>query len=156
MSIWRNNFINQTNGAALATSIAAALLVAGCSSTSSPPPNYSDPGSPPPAQEQIEPAQVQHPVLPPTLSPDEMAKLCQQAPDTCHRVQQTQPLNFADLEVLGRLAIGADEIIGQVKNTKTIYYLTAENIIALRDAGLSDKVIDFLVDTPKTVAHATP
>jgi hypothetical protein len=156
MSIWRNNLVNSIRLSILAAAIVAGILVAGCSTASrSPGPAQASnpPGSQPPEEM---PAQVPHPVLPPTLSEAELAKVCHQAPETCSRIRQTQPLTFADLEVLGRLAISPGEIIEQVKHTRTIYYLTADDIIALKKAGLGDKVINFLVDTPKTVAHATP
>ena len=126
---------------------AAALLVAGCSSTSNPPYQTAY-VAPPPAQQPAPPA--------PALSADQMAKLCQEAPDTCRRVQTSQPLSLDDVKVMAKLSFSADVIITQVRNSHTVYHMSASNIIDLKNSGVSDPVIDFLISTPNSIAGSTP
>ena len=120
---------------------AVGLLLAGCVSLSSPPP-------PPPMAQTIPP--------PPPLPADQMAKLCQEAPDTCHRVQSAQPLTLADVKVMAKIGFNADVIIGLVRNSHTVYHLTASSIIDLKNSGVSDQVVDFLISTPNAIAGSTP
>ena len=120
---------------------AVGLLIAGCASQP-PPPNI-----PPPTQAVLPP---------PALTPDQMAKLCQQAPDTCQRIQKAQPLTLADVKAMARLGLSSDVIIAQVRNSHTVFQLTASAIIDLKNSGVSDQVIDFLISTPNSIAGSTP
>jgi hypothetical protein len=132
------------------------LVIAGCSSQPPPPAPPPPPvaqGVPPP------PAQAPYPQAPPpapALTADEMAKLCQQAPDTCQRVQTAQPLTVADVKVMARLGFGSDVIINQIRNSHTVFHLTANAIIDLKDSGVTEPVIDFLISTPSSIAGSTP
>ena len=85
-----------------------------------------------------------------------MAKLCQEAPDTCRRVQALQPLTLTDVKVMARLSFGADVIIAQVRNSRTVFHLAASNIIDLKNSGVRDQVIDFLISTPNSIAGTIP
>jgi hypothetical protein len=142
---WMQNvFTNRMKSRAL-MAVAMGLLIGGCSSPSNPPP----PAPPPPTAEQAA-------APPPILSADQMAKLCQEAPDTCHRVQAGQPLTLADVKVMAKLSFSPDVIINLVRNSRTVYHLGARDIIDLKNAGVSDQVIDFLINTPSLIAGATP
>jgi len=75
------------------------------------------------------------------------AQLRAQAPQTMERVDEGQPLTVADVEALARAGIGDDLIISQIRNSRTVYYLTTSDIIALKNAGVSERVIDFMINT---------
>jgi hypothetical protein len=125
---------------------ALGLLIAGCASNSAaPPPPYP---APPPMAQSVPP--------PPPLNADQIAKLCQEAPDTCHRVQAAQPLTLADVKVMAKLGFNSDVIIAQVRNSHTVFHLTAGSIIDLKNSGVSDPVIDFLISTPNAIAGSMP
>jgi hypothetical protein len=145
MKFWQNDFVMKMNLTAL-TILAAGILAAGCAST--PSPSTESATTPPPPPQYVPPQ--------PALSADEMAKLCQQAPDTCHRVQMAQPLTFSDVKVLAKLPVSSDAIIAQVKTSHTVYHLTSTNIIDLKSSGVSDQVIDFLISTPSSIAGSMP
>jgi hypothetical protein len=141
-----NVFVKQMRAPALMAAVAG-LLAAGCSSTSNPPPS-SIYIPPPSAQQAVPPA--------PALSADQMAKLCQESADTCHRIQTAQPLTLADVKVMTKLSFGPDVIIAQVRNSRTVFHMTAANIIDLKNSGVSDQVVDFLISTPNSIAGSTP
>jgi len=128
-------------GPTVLTAAMLSFLVAGCASPSTPP--YQPPTS-------------QTALPPPILTSDQMARLCQEAPDTCHRVQTTQPLTLADVKVMAKIGFSSDVIITQVRNSRTVYHLTANAIIDLKNSGVSEQVIDFLISTPSSVAGSTP
>jgi hypothetical protein len=74
------------------------------------------------------------------------------------RVDQGQPLGVADVKALARSGINDDVIISQIRNSRTVYHLSAADIIDLRDAGVSNRVIDFMINTPSSIGGppATP
>ena len=140
MHLIQNAFVKWMGAPALMAAMLS-LLVAGCASPSTPP-------------DQLPPSQTA--LLPPALSSDQMAKLCQEAPDTCHRVQTAQPLTLVDVKVMAKIGFSSDVIITQVRNSRTVYHLTANAIIDLKNSGVSEQVIDFLISTPSSVAGSTP
>ena len=65
------------------------------------------------------------------------------------RVQYpSQPLSLADVKMLAKAGMSDEVIISQIRNSHTVYRLRAADILDLKDAGLSEKVIDFMINTP--------
>jgi hypothetical protein len=60
----------------------------------------------------------------------------------------SQPLGTADVKMLAKSGISDEVIISQIRNSLTVYHLTAADILDLKDAGVSEKVIDFMINTP--------
>jgi outer membrane lipoprotein SlyB len=90
-----------------------------------------------------------------SMDQEQQARLRAQAPQTYVRVDQGQPLAVADVKALARSGISDDVIISQIRNSRTVYHLSAADIIDLRDAGVSNRVIDFMINTPG-IYGATP
>ena len=76
-----------------------------------------------------------------------------QAPATLVRVEQGQPLATADVKALAKAGISDDVIISQIRNSHSVYHLSTAEIIDLKDAGVSPKVIDFMINTATTVSE---
>ncbi|WP_218188395.1 hypothetical protein, partial [Desulfosarcina cetonica] len=76
------------------------------------------------------------------------AQLRAQAPQTLQRVEAGQPLTAADVQALVQAGISDDLIISQIRNSRTVYHLTTADIIALRNSGVSNRVIDYMINTP--------
>ena len=76
------------------------------------------------------------------------AQLRAQAPQTLQRVEQGQPLTATDVQQLAQAGVGDELIISQIRNSRTVYHLTTSDIIALKNAGVSERVIDFMINTP--------
>jgi len=88
-------------------------------------------------------------------------RLRQQAPETYIRAQAGTPLSLADVKAMSRAQVSDDTIIAQIINSHTVYHVSATDIIDLHYAGVSQKVIDYIVNTPSTstvtvVAAAPP
>ncbi len=120
------------------------LLIGGCESQPTPP----NLGPPMPATQAYPP--------PPALSGDQMAKLGQEAPDTYRRIQTAQPLTLGDVKAMSKIGCSSDVIITQVRNSRTVFHLGANAIIDLKNSGVSDQVVDFLISTPNSIAGSTP
>jgi len=86
---------------------------------------------------------------------EQEARLKAQAPQTYERVNQGSPLTLADVKALAKAGISEDVIINQIHNSRTVFQLSAADIIDLRDAGVSDKVVNYMIDTPATVGANT-
>jgi hypothetical protein len=80
------------------------------------------------------------------------ARLRQQYPATYYRVQQGVPLSVADIKALGKAGVSDDTIIVQIVNSHTVYHLSANDIIDLHDSGISQRVIDFMINTVNTIS----
>src|SRR5882724_6323187 len=79
---------------------------------------------------------------------EEEARLRAQAPQTYERAVQGTPLSLADVKALAKAGISEDVMINQIKNSRTVFHLTSADIIDLRDSGVSDKVINYMISTP--------
>ena len=91
-----------------------------------------------------------------SMDQQERARLQAQAPQTYQRVEQGQPLTVADVKALARASVGDDIIISQIRSTRTVYHLSAAEIIELRDAGVSQRVIQFMIGTGDATAVPAP
>jgi len=79
------------------------------------------------------------------------AQLRAQAPQTLQRVEQSQPLTVADIKALTKAGISDDLIISQIRNSRTVYHFSTAGIVDLKTAGVSERVIDFMLNTPTQV-----
>jgi outer membrane lipoprotein SlyB len=86
-----------------------------------------------------------------SMDQEQQARLRQQAPQTYVRVDQGQPLSVADVKALAAAGVGDNVIISQIRNSRTVYHLSAADIIDLRDASVSNPVIDFMINTPSSI-----
>jgi len=47
-------------------------------------------------------------------------------------------------------------IINQISNSHTVFHLSAADIIDLRDAGVTDRVVNYMINTANTVPAPAP
>jgi hypothetical protein len=66
---------------------------------------------------------------------------------------QEQNLSLADIKDLAKAEVADDIVISQINNTRSIFSLTAQAIIELKNAGVSEKVIAYMMN-PKPQAAA--
>ncbi len=82
------------------------------------------------------------------------AQLRAQAPQTLQRVEQGQPLTVVDVKSLVKAGISDDLVISQIRNSRTVYHLSTADIIDLKSAGVSERIIDFMINTPTQIPSA--
>jgi hypothetical protein len=68
----------------------------------------------------------------------------------------SQPLGLADVKMLAKSGISDEVIISQIQNSRTVYHLSAADILDLKDSGVSEKVINFMINTPSTYRPTRP
>ena len=144
MSFEQKSFLGRVITPVLSVT-AFAFLAAGCASKPPPP---APPPPPPPAVQ---------PVAPPfALTGEQVDKLRHDAPDTWRRIETGQPLILGDVKAMVKAGMGPDAVIAQVRNSRTVFHLTASEIIDLKDSGVNNQVIDFLIATPNSIGGSTP
>lgn len=62
-------------------------------------------------------------------------------------IPQTQPVGIADIKSMTKGGISEEVMISHIRNSRTVYRLTTAEIIDLKDSGVSQKVIDFMINT---------
>jgi uncharacterized protein YcfJ len=87
------------------------------------------------------------------MDQQQAAELQAQAPETYTRVEQGQPLTISDVKALAEANVSDDVIISQIRNSGTAFHLSASDIIDLHNAGVSEKVINFMINTPTTIGE---
>lgn len=58
-----------------------------------------------------------------------------------------QPLSIADIKALSKAEVSDEVIISQIRNSKTVFRLSAAEIIDLKESGVSQRVIDAMINT---------
>ena len=78
-------------------------------------------------------------------------------PPSPRRVQYpSQPMGLADIKMLAKAGVSDEVILSQIRNSHTVYHLSAAEILDLKDAGVSEKVIDFMISTPTMYRSTRP
>jgi uncharacterized protein YcfJ len=63
---------------------------------------------------------------------------------------QTQPPSIEEIKSMSRSGLGDNVIISQIKSSRAIYHLDANLIIDLKNSGVSQNVINYMINTPNT------
>jgi len=88
------------------------------------------------------------------MDEEQQAQLRAQAPQTYVRVEQRQPLGIADVKAMVKAGVADDVIISQIIGSHTVFHLSAADIIDLHNSGVSDRVVNYMINTPGTVTAA--
>ena len=65
------------------------------------------------------------------------------------------PYGVEDVLKLSRAQVGDEIILNYIRNSGTIYALGPQEIVYLRDQGVSDRVVNAMIDQRRLVAQAT-
>lgn len=79
------------------------------------------------------------------------AQRAAQPPPTVVVAPQHQLLSIADVKMMAKSGVSDDLIINQIINTHSVYNLDANDIIDLKTAGVSDKVMTYMMNTSANV-----
>jgi hypothetical protein len=73
----------------------------------------------------------------------------QTAPKTVEKMNIKEPLNITDIIKLSQGGVSDDTIIKYMQDTKTTYNLSQRQIDRLQEAGVSQRVISYMMKTGK-------
>ena len=88
------------------------------------------------------------------MDQEQQARLRAQAPQTYVRVEQGQPLQVADVKAMAQAGVSDDVIISQIISSHTVFHLSASDIIDLHNSDVSDRVVNYMINTPSTATPA--
>lgn len=71
----------------------------------------------------------------------------ERSPKTVERMDKREPITINDVIKLSQGGVSDDTIIKYIQNTKTHYNLTQAQIKRMQDAGVSQRVINYMVET---------
>lgn len=83
-----------------------------------------------------------------SIDESQRARLREEYPTTLERVEQGQPLSIADVKAMAKAGVSDDVILGQIRQTRSSYQLSTAEIIELKQAGVSEPVIDYMIKSP--------
>jgi hypothetical protein len=109
--------------------------------------DYSSP-PPPPPYENAQRDVVDRPLSPTAVDRDPPSYNAPPPPPSpAPRGSQVQSDSVADVKALAKAGLSDDVILSHIRNSQTLYHLTTAEIIDLKNSGVSDKVIDFMINT---------
>ena len=114
---------------------------------SSPPPAPEAESSQPPAVDRPLPPTAVHRDTPPVSSRAQQEPPSQYSP-------QNQSLGVADVKALVKAGLSEEVILNQIRNSRVVYHLTAVEIIDMKESGVSERVINFMINTPPAGSSA--
>jgi hypothetical protein len=82
-----------------------------------------------------------------SIDQEQAEELHADAPATYAHLRQNQPLTVTDVKALSRARVSDDIIISQIQNSRTVYHLSPQDIIDMHAAGVSDRVVNFMITT---------
>jgi outer membrane lipoprotein SlyB len=74
-------------------------------------------------------------------------KLEDQNPNTLNRINNNEQLHLSDIQVMSQSGISDDVIIAQINATHSHFKLSSEEIIQLKNEGVNEKVIQYMIST---------
>ena len=91
-----------------------------------------------------------------SMDQQQRERVVRESPETMQRVEQGQPLGLADIKALTKAGVSDDVILSQIRNSHVVYRLSTAEIIDLKDSGVSQRVIDFMINTPSLYPAPPP
>jgi outer membrane lipoprotein SlyB len=76
--------------------------------------------------------------------------MAERSPNTLDKIDRKEQLTLEDIKNMSQNGLSDKVIIGQIQNTESIFHLSTEELIELKKAGVSEAVIDYMIQTPKS------
>jgi hypothetical protein len=90
------------------------------------------------------------------MDQNQAERLRAQAPQTYERIEQAQPLYPQDIKAMVASGVPDNVIISQIQTTRSVYHLSAADIIDLHQAGVSQNVINYMINTANGSVNPAP
>jgi hypothetical protein len=69
------------------------------------------------------------------------------SPQTLDRIDKSAQLSLRDIEIMANAGMSDNKIIGVIDSTGSVYHLTYSDISSLKSAGVSQSVIDHMLQS---------
>jgi|GEM_PF-2362249 len=70
-----------------------------------------------------------------------------QSPRTLKKIDHNEQLSTDDIKKMSRAGLSDDTIITEIHETKSIFYLSSADIVDLKKSGVSQKIINYMIQT---------
>jgi hypothetical protein len=81
------------------------------------------------------------------LDSEDHSNLAQRSPQTTDRIDKNKQLSVEDIKNMSNAGISDDKIIGTIHSTGSVFHLSSSEIDDLKDSGVSQRVIDYMLRT---------
>lgn len=81
------------------------------------------------------------------LDASDRKALDQESPSTTRKIDRGEPLSTSDVKKMTKAGLSDDVIISQIDATKSVFRLSSADIIDLKKAGVSQRVINHMIQT---------
>jgi hypothetical protein len=82
------------------------------------------------------------------LDDSDRDRIRENSPKTMKKIDRGEQLSLKDIEKMSEAGISDDKIIGTIHSTGSVYHLSSSDIEELKNAGVSQRVIDYMLQTP--------
>ncbi len=83
------------------------------------------------------------------LDASDREALDRESPRTTRKIDRGEPLSTTDIKKMTKAGLSDDVIISQIDATQSVYHLSSADIIDLKKAGVSQRVINHMIQTGK-------
>ena len=73
--------------------------------------------------------------------------LDQESPQTTRKIDRGEPLSTTDIKKMTKAGLSDDVIISQIDATKKVFCLSSADVIDLKKAGVSQRVINHMIQS---------
>lgn len=81
------------------------------------------------------------------LDSSDREKVQKNAPQTSKKIDQGEQLSIDDIKKMSEAGIADDKIIGTIQSTGSVYHLSSDDVEDLKNSGVSQRVIDYMMQT---------
>jgi hypothetical protein len=81
------------------------------------------------------------------LDSSDRNSLEQESPRTLKKIDTGEQLSVYDIKKMYKAGLSDDAIIGQINDTRSVFYLSSADIVDLKKTGVSQKVIQYMIET---------
>ncbi len=80
------------------------------------------------------------------LDAQDRENLDRENPRTTRKIDRGEQLSIEDIKAMSRAGIDDSTIIDMIRRTDSVYNLTSEQVIELQKAGVSQRVINYMIN----------
>lgn len=81
------------------------------------------------------------------LDSSDRSSLDRESPRTLKKIDRGEPLSVTDVKKMSKAGLSDDVIISQIDATHSVFHLSTADIVDLKKSGVSQRVINYMIQT---------
>ncbi len=82
-----------------------------------------------------------------SLDESDRELLNKESPKTVYKIEKGEQLSLEDIKKMAKAGLSDQVIISQIEATKSVFYLNTADLVDLKKAGISQEVINYMINT---------